>query len=247
MSAPSRKPQQQQDCTHCAIRDRAICAYCGPQELEQLNAAKSYRGFPKGSSILFAGEESEFVGTIVTGVVALSKSLSDGRRQVVGLQFPSDFLGGAFRQRAPCDAVAATDVLLCMFERRSFLTLIQETPSLRDRMLDLTLDELDALRGWMTLLGLKSAREKVASFLLMLAKRSRPASKGAAFALPAELDIPLPITRGEIGESLGLTIETVSRQFSKLKVEGVIAFGTSRDFRVLDLEALQDAAGEGEA
>ena len=150
MSAPSRKPQQQQDCTHCAIRDRAICAYCGPQELEQLNAAKSYRGFPKGSSILFAGEESEFVGTIVTGVVALSKSLSDGRRQVVGLQFPSDFLGGAFRQRAPCDAVAATDVLLCMFERRSFLTLIQETPSLRDRMLDLTLDELDALRDWMT-------------------------------------------------------------------------------------------------
>ena len=93
----------------------------------------------------------------------------------------------------------------------------------------------------MTILGLKSAREKVASFLAMLAARAKPAK---AVGVPADLDIDLPITRGEVGESLGLTIETVSRQFSKLKVEGVIAFNNSRTFRVLDAAALQEAAGE---
>lgn len=243
MSAPART-EKKMDCTYCPIRERAICAYCEPAELALLNQAKSYQVYEKGKEILSASRPGDFVGTIVSGVVALSKTQPDGRKQVMGLQFPSYFLGGAFRPRAACDAVAATDVLVCRFDKRSFEQFLADTPNLRDRLLDLTLDELDAMRDWMSILGLKTAREKVSAFLQMIARRSAGQKCSAGQACAAHVAVDLPISRGEIGESLGLTIETVSRQLSKLKVEKVIGFENSRQFTVLDPEALRDAAGE---
>lgn len=234
---------ERSDCGYCPIRERAICAYCEPHELAVLNQAKSYQVYEKGREIVSAGLQSEFVGTIVSGVVSLSKTQPDGRKQVLGLQFPSEFLGGAFRPRSPCDAVAATDVLLCRFERKAFQKLLAETPNLRDRLLDLTMDDLDAVREWMIVLGLKTAREKVAAFLLMIARRTyRGSTDFLKDGQPRWID--LPITRGEIGESLGLTIETVSRQITKLKVEQVIGFDNSRRFQVLSVDALREAAGD---
>ncbi|MCI4660416.1 MAG: Crp/Fnr family transcriptional regulator [Neomegalonema sp.] len=225
-------------CASCPIRERAICAYCGPQELVELDAIKSYRTYPKGSEIVAEGEKPPFVASIVNGVVSLSKTLMDGRRQMVGLQFPSDFVGGAFRDSAPCDATAASEVLLCQFERTAFEALMRTTPALKERLLDLTLHELDAAQDWLTLLGQKTAREKVASFLLMIAKRvGRPEKSGPVTA-------ELPITRAEIGQHIGLTIETVSRQLSKLKSSGVIDFETTRRFHVPDMAALAAEAGE---
>ncbi len=243
MSQAAEKRVTRTRCASCAIRERAICAYCEPDELETLDAIKSYRAYAKGSEIVVAGERTPFVASIVSGVVSLSKTLADGRRQVIGLQFQSDFLGGAFRDDASCDAVAASDVLLCQFERAAFDRLLRDTPHLRDRLLDLTLDELDAARDWMTLLGQKTAREKVAAFLLMIAKRSVPPgarSPASGVATVAEL----PITRAEIGEHLGLTIETVSRQLSKLKAERLIDFETTRRFRIPNVSALAAEAGD---
>lgn len=243
VSAPSRQFDRS-DCTYCPIRERAVCAYCEPSELEALNAAKSYQTYQKGQEIIAAGEQSPFVATIVSGVVSLSRTQADGRRQLIGLQFASDFLGGAFRPRASCDAIATTEVLLCRFERKAFDKLMAETPNLRDRLLDITLDELDAVRDWMAILGLKTAREKVAAFLLKLVTRAR-ASGSQRFKIPEErVTVDLPITRGEIGECLGLTIETVSRQLSKLKVDAVIGFDNSRGFELLDEDALREAAGD---
>lgn len=225
-------------CSDCAIRHRAICAYCGPDDLAKLNAMKSYRTFPKGAEVVAAGERSPVVGTVVNGVIALSKTLVDGRRQLVGLQFQSDFVGGAYREEARCDATAVSEVLVCQFERNAFERLMEASPELRARFLDLALDELDAAREWLTLLGQKTAREKVATFLAMIARRQRDAAPGA------RVIAELPITRSEIGEYLGLTIETVSRQLSKLKSERVIDFKSTRVFEVADLTALQEAAGE---
>lgn len=243
MEAQTAK-QQRTRCGACAIRERAVCAYCEPTELENLDAMKSYRAYPKGATIVTAGEESPFVASIVSGVVSLSKTLADGRRQLVGLQFPSDFLGGALRGSANCDASAASEVLLCQFDRAAFNRLMASTPHLRDRLLDLTMDELDAARDWLTLLGQKTAREKVAAFLLMIAKRTASIGKhGAAPAVSTTAE--LPITRSEIGEHIGLTIETVSRQLSKMKSEGLIDFETTRRFRIPDVAALAAVAAEG--
>ncbi len=91
----TREPRER--CADCTIRHRAICTYCSPNELALLDAIKFYKTFEPGQEIVAAGEETDFLGSVVDGVVALSKTLIDGRRQSVGLMFASDFVGRAMR------------------------------------------------------------------------------------------------------------------------------------------------------
>ena len=228
-------------CADCPIRSRAVCSYAGPDDLESLNSIKYYRTFEPGQEIVAAGEKTSSIGSVVEGVVSLSKTMSDGRRQMVGLMFPSDFLGRPNTPRAPYDAVAVTPVKLCLFQRPQFERLLRETPVIEQRLLEITLDELDAARDWMLLLGRKTAQEKIATFLTILARRS-----AAQMEVEAEdgLQFELPLTREAIADYLGLTIETVSRQITALRKAGVIELVDSRQLRVPDFAALLDAAGE---
>jgi CRP/FNR family transcriptional regulator len=227
-------------CGDCPIRERAVCAYCGGDDLATLDAIKAYRDFAPGREIMASGEPAPIVGSIVKGVVKLTKTLADGRTQMVGLLFPGDFVGHAMRPRAEYDAVAATEVTLCLFQRRPFEQLLRDKPALEKRLLEMTLNELDAARDWLLLLGRKTAREKLASFVLMLARREavgRDPEDGP-------VAVTLPLTRAEIAEYLGMTIETVSRQFTKLRSDGVVAFDSTRALRVPDMERLLEEAGE---
>ncbi|MEM9059344.1 MAG: helix-turn-helix domain-containing protein [Pseudomonadota bacterium] len=228
-------------CETCPIRDRAICSYSSPDDLVELDRTKYYRDFEPGEEIVGEGEPSKSLGSVVSGVVALHKSLEDGRRQVVGLLFPSDFIGRPFRPRAPYEAVAVTPVRMCLFHRSAFETLISERTALQRRLLEMTLDELDAAREWLVLLGRKTARERLASFLLILARRE---AKLRDIALTSGIDVAIPLTREAIAEFLGLTIETVSRQFTSLRRDGVIDLPDKRSFRIADLATLQELAGE---
>ncbi|MEM1344059.1 MAG: Crp/Fnr family transcriptional regulator [Pseudomonadota bacterium] len=228
-------------CIDCPIRGRAVCSQANAEDLERLNAIKTYRSFAPGQEILAAGEATETIGTVVEGVVALSKTMFDGRRQMVGLMFPSDFLGRPCSPIAPYDAVAVTPVKLCLFVRARFERLLMETPAIERRLLEITLDELDAARDWMLLLGRKSAREKIASFLVILARRSAQAKNVTA---ADGLCFELPLTREAMADYLGLTIETVSRQISHLKKAGVIRLIDIRTVQVPDFAVLLDVAGE---
>jgi len=231
----------EEHCADCPIRNRAICSQAGTDELEILNSVKHYRNFAPGQEIVAAGEMTSTIGSVVEGVVSLSKTMLDGRRQMVGLMFPSDFIGRPKSPVAPYDAVAVTPVRLCLFSRPQFERLLREAPSIEQRLLEITLDELDAARDWMLLLGRKTAREKIATFLSILARRS------AALAAAPRVDgltFELPLTREAIADYLGLTIETVSRQITALRKAGVIEMVDSRHIRVPDFAALLDAAGE---
>ena len=238
-TAPSTGVQTH--CADCPIRHRAVCSYADRDQLEHLNSIKYYKSFEPGREIVAAGEESVAIGSVVEGVVSLSKTMADGRRQMVGLMFPSDFIGRPKMPVAPYDAVAVTQVTLCLFPRARFERLLLETPALERRLLEITLDELDAARDWMLLLGRKTAREKIATFLTILARRSA----ALAARTPEDgLRIALPITREAIGDYLGLTIETVSRQMTALRKSGIIELEDVRHIRVPDFGALLDAAGE---
>jgi CRP/FNR family transcriptional regulator len=226
-------------CGDCPIRERAVCAYCSGSDLSVLDAMKTYRDHPAGRELMAAGEASTVVGSIVRGVVKLTKTLPDGRTQMVGLLFPGDFVGHAMRTHAEYDAIAATEVTLCLFQRGPFETLLREKPALEKRLLEMTLNELDAARDWLLLLGRKTAREKLASFVLMLARR-----EAAALPDAKAVQVTLPLTRAEIAEYLGMTIETVSRQFTKLRSDGIVTFDSSRALRVPDIEALAIEAGD---
>lgn len=235
----SREPRER--CADCTIRHRAVCTYCGPQDLALLDAIKFYRTYDPGQEIVAAGEETGFLGSVVDGVVALSKTMPDGRRQTVGLMFPSDFVGRPMRPVAPYDAVAVTPVRLCLFARGRFERVLRETPALEKRLLEMTLDELDAARDWMVLLGRKTAQEKIASFLVILGRRAAALEN---IAPQDGLSFELPLTREAVADYLGLTIETVSRQLTALRKAGVIELTDTRHIRVPNYLALLDASGE---
>ncbi|MBB3995263.1 CRP/FNR family transcriptional regulator [Sulfitobacter undariae] len=224
-------------CDSCPIRHRAVCARCDADELSLLDAIKTYRSFSAGDPILWRGEPVEFLASVVSGVATLSKTLEDGRTQMVGLLLPSDFIGRPGRMEIAFDVTATTDVVLCCFDRKPFEKLLMETPHIAQRLMELALDELDAARDWMLLLGRKTAREKIATFIELLERRS---NSDAAQRIRT---LPLPMTRDQIASYLGLTLETVSRQFSSLKKEGVINFSDRRTLTICDLPALQDATG----
>lgn len=225
------------DCDTCPIRYRAVCALCEPDELALLDSIKSYREVPAGTPIVDAGEPMSHVASVVTGVATLSRTLEDGRRQTVGLMLPSDFIGRPGRDRSPFDVVAATDVLLCRFERAAFDRVLASTPHVATRLLEMTLDELDAARDWAVVLGRMTAREKVSAFFLTLSRRlGKAEGHGVRFTLP--------LTREAMADHLGLTLETASRQVSALRRDGVLVTEGRAQVHVPDLSRLSDEAGE---
>lgn len=230
-----------QSCDACAVRHRALCGALGAEEIKQLNGIARRRMVPEGQVILSDEEEPDYFANVVTGVVKLSKTLTDGRQQIVGLQFPSDFIGRPYQRRSPFFAEAATEVELCCFPKSQFETLMHTYPGIEHRLFEHTLDELDAAREWMLLLGRKSAEEKVASFLLLLARRSQQVgcehSSSFGFAR-----FELPLTRADMGDYLGLTIETVSRQITRLRTRNIVKLEAKRWITVPDIGKLANAA-----
>lgn len=230
-------------CDACAVRRRAVCGALSDDEISRLNAIARFRRYAPGQVILRDNEEPDYFGNVVAGVVKLTKSLSDGRQQIVGLQFPSDFLGRPFRPRNPYFAEAASEVTLCTFERSRFERLVAEFPGVERRLFEHTLDELDAAQEWMLLLGRKSAGEKVATFLLMVARRTRQIGCDPTISLDFTR-FDLALSRSEIADFLGLTIETVSRQMTGLKRSGVVELEGTRTVTVPSVARLERAAEE---
>lgn len=228
-------------CSDCTIRSRAVCSCADPALLLQLERIKRYRTYETGQTIALGGESLSFVGSVVEGVAQLSTLLPDGRRQMVGLLLPSDFVGRPGRARVDYDIVAATPVTLCMFAKPAFEQLLRENAAIERRLLDMTLDELDAAREWMMLLGRKTAREKVATLLLMMARRDAALTQRTPWNGQV---VPLRITRQSIADYLGLTIETVSRQLSALRREGTIDLSDGRLILIRHLDNLLDASGD---
>lgn len=234
--APAYLPSK--NCADCPIRHRAVCASCEAEELAQLENIKYYRSFSAGQTIVWAEEDLEFVASLVEGTAVIEQSMEDGRKQTVGLLLPSDFIGRPGRQRAVFTVTAVTDVTLCCFRRAQFEKLLETTPHIAQRLLEMALDELDAAREWMLLLGRKTAREKIATLLLMVQRRET--APGGGKAIPTT--VHLPLTREAMADYLGLTIETVSRQLTQLRKDGLISIEGARRVTIPDVPALQATA-----
>jgi len=229
------------NCGDCPIRHRAVCARCDPDELAELDTIKYYRSFEAGQTIIWSGDKMEFVGSVVSGIATLTQTMEDGRTQMVGLLLPSDFVGRPGRDGAAYDVVATTNLVMCCFRKKPFEQMMNDTPHLSQRLLEMTLDELDAAREWMLVLGRKTAREKIASLLSIIARRDASLTpKG----LVGPMVFDLPLTREAMADYLGLTLETVSRQISALKRDGVIELQGKRHVTVPDMRRLLEEAGD---
>ncbi len=226
-------------CEACSIRNRAICADLDNGEIDLLNGIGRRRALKAGEQLLWEGEEAVLVANVIEGVLKLSTQTADGRAQILGLVYPSDFLGRPFGETTPYGVEALTDAHVCVFERKDFDRFAREHPRLEHRLLERTLAELDRTRRWMLLLGRMSAEQKLASFLLEMTDR-------LADATPAQLDhaqlLVLPLSRQQIADVLGLTIETVSRQFTRMKADGLIDLPSRREVVIVDRAGLEERA-----
>jgi CRP/FNR family transcriptional regulator len=220
----------------------ALCATLADGELTAFRRRGRRQRVERGDTIFWAGEESLVCGNLMTGVLKLTASTSDGREQIVGLLYPGDFVGALFEATAGYSVTALTDAELCVFPRRDFQRMLDSHTAASRFLLKRTLGDLDRMRDWMLLLGRKCAQEKLAAFLLETAVRVLPDGHGR---ITRSKPFELPLTRQGIADVLGLTIETVSRQMTKLKTDGLITIHGNRHIAIEDpsaLECLAEAA-----
>ena len=228
-------------CQACSVRNRAICADLDDDEIALLNKLGRRRRLETGESLLWEGDEAIFVANVVSGVLKLSTQTIDGREQILGLVYPSDFLGRPFGDTTPYNAEALSDTVVCVFQRSDFERFALEHSRLEHKLLERTLGELDQTRRWMLLLGRMNAEERLASLLLEIGERSVAAT--CTNFLEAGPDrFELPMSRQQIADILGLTIETVSRQFTKMREDGVIEIRGRRDVTIRKRDVLEDLA-----
>lgn len=227
-------------CADCAVRDSALCGSLSDAELGSLNRISQRRHLTPGETVIWAGDDSVVCGNVLSGIMKLSASTSDGREQTVGLLYPADFVGRPFANQANFSVKALTDVELCLFPRGPFEAVLHDHVRMERLLLERTFAALEDARGRMLMLARLSAEEKIATFLLDMAVRAGTA--GCRAAVDGPLTFDLPLTRTQIAELLGLTIETVSRQLTKLKNDGVIALPGVRAITIRNHAALEARA-----
>ncbi|OYX62804.1 MAG: Crp/Fnr family transcriptional regulator [Novosphingobium sp. 32-60-15] len=228
-------------CDTCVVRNRAICSGLDDAELVALNNIGRRRNVTAGEPLIWEDDDSLLVANVIEGVLKLTTSTEDGREQIVGVAYPSDFIGRPFGQTSSASVVALTDARVCVFSRNDFDRFAREHPELEHKLLERTLAELDRTRSWMMLLGRKNASEKIATFLLEMSDRLADSSCTGAIG-PAKR-FSLPFSRQQVADLLGLTIETVSRQFTKLKNDGVVELPSRREVEIVNRGALLALAG----
>lgn len=231
-------------CDSCAIRNLSLCGALNDAEIAELNAISTRRKLTAGEVYAVEGDEATAFANVIDGVAKLVRGMEDGREQIVGLLFPSDFMGRTFgdgEARVPYTVEAATDLELCTFNSAGFQRAIETHPALERKLLQRTLTELDAARDWMLLLGRKSAGERVATFLYHIARRCLTAGCEGSHGGATSFDLPL--SRSDMADFIGLTIETVSRQISKLRKDGIIVMEGTRHVASVDMDRLEERAG----
>ncbi|MBV9835404.1 MAG: helix-turn-helix domain-containing protein [Alphaproteobacteria bacterium] len=234
-SEERRCPALPTHCATCHARQLSICGALDQYDLPGFATLSSHVRFRAGQTICEEGAPADWVFSVTSGVIGLHKALPDGRRQTTGFLFAGDLVGLSSRIVNACGAEAITDVEACRFARRRFETYMNEHQEVETRLLRMTADELSAAHDQMLLLGRKTARERVASFLLQLADR---AARRRVQANP----VLLPMKRLAIADYLGLTIETVSRSFTGLARLGVIEMVSVGAVRIVSMADLRDVA-----
>ena len=224
-------------CRACEARHKGICGALSGEELQRLSKHTTKRVANRKQELIHEEDQVHSYSNILSGAVKLTKLMPDGRQQIVGLQFAPDFLGRPFMSESSFGAEVAVDVRLCTFPKDVLETMLGENPELENRLLRQVLKELDEARQWMLVLGRMTAKEKVASFLSLIADHIDPEHDGDS------VTFELPLSRAEIADYLGLTIETVSRQFTALRKEGLIEIEGNRHIVVPSREDLKDATG----
>lgn len=224
-------------CLTCAARDSFLCSGLEDDELRHLAAHATRFEIPRGKHLILEGEASNNVYNIISGDLSISRLSSDGRRQILGFLGSGDFLGLTLKDSYRFSAEALTDVRLCRFDRGSLENLTERFPGMAHQVRRMGSAALDSMLDHVFSLGRKSASERVCTFLLALSHKQGNCHDPAR-------QIRLSMSRSDIADHLGLTIETVSRTLSRLKSAGVIDIERAQTLHILDAERLEEMTEE---
>ncbi|TWB41853.1 Crp/Fnr family transcriptional regulator [Nitrospirillum pindoramense] len=222
-------------CSACTVRTLTVCAALEAEELRRLAEILQTTRFDAGHTVFGEGEPAETLYNVTSGTVKVYKLLPDGRRQITGFLLPGDFFGLSVNDSYAYTAETVTPVSLCRFPRRRMEALLDEFPKMQRRLFSMASNELAAAQDQMLLLGRKTAKEKICSFLLLLSQR---ASRRGHKTNP----VHVPMSRADIADYLGLTTETVSRTFTQLKTSRVISLLEGNKVQIQDMDDLLELA-----
>ena len=217
------------------VNTSAICQGLDFDTASRVVPLVSIRNYAPTQAVFYELDPAKYVYEVVTGVLTLYKQLPDGRRQITGFLYPGHYLGLTVHGHHVQSAEALTDVTVCRYPRHKIEKLVSEAPALAMRLLTLTGNELAMAQEQMLLLGRKTATEKIASFLLSMSVQNEERGEDGS-------SLFLPMSRVDIGDYLGLTIETVSRIFTRLRKAGVIALDQSNHVLLNDIDRLSRLA-----
>ncbi len=213
------------------------CAHEKPATIMDQVPRVTTRELRAKEHIFFEGDHKTHVYLVESGAVSIYKVLVDGSRQIIDFALPGDVIGlGSNSEHIN----SAQSTVATRLQRVSFDVLqrqAQKNPQLAMQLYAALSEELAAARDLLVTVGQRSASQRVVAFLLALSRRNRRYGKDPS-------DIVLPMTRSDIADFLGLTIETVSRTFSSLKSKGLIVLGRNAQVDLTDLEALERLCAE---
>lgn len=222
-------------CRECAVQTRAFCAVLDDAALAQLEQLHTICDLASDESLFMEGDPATAFFTVLKGAMRLSKLLPDGRRQITGFVLPGEFIGLSAAEVYAHNADALTEASLCRFAIADLERIGLENPEMNGQLLAMTNSSLSLAQDHMLLLGRMNALEKTANFLCGLMERAAAADQ------PVD-PLELPMSRADIADFLGLTIETVSRTLTRLKKDNVISLPEHNRVRIDDMVALRRLA-----
>ena len=226
-----------QVCDHCGSRVAGLCQPLDAAALDEISSEAQQMALPAHSAVFREGDPAGRVFTLIDGFAKLTRLLPDGKQQVVGFRFAGDVIGYTTLKNYPFDAELLTDAKICRLDRGQLEALLRRYPKLERRMLDLCVQELTATQEQLVTVGRRSAEARVAAFLLSLVEASRRRGQ------PRQV-LEMPMTRADIADFLGLTLETVSRSLTAFRKRGWIREPVHHRVELLDVPAIT-AMAEG--
>ena len=209
---------------------QARTAWLAQTAPEPLRAAGTVVQVAAGCEIFAEGDVTDVFYKVISGVVRVCKFLNDGRRQIEAFHMEGEVFGFAMGGEHVLSAEAVNDCTLVSYRRRSVESLAQTDGNVSRQMFQFAMQNLAQAQTHSLLLGRRGAAEKVAAFLLSWSEHA------------GSRTVHLAMTRQDIADYLGLTIESVSRSLSQMERDGLIALPNTREVRLSNVEALEDLA-----
>lgn len=222
-------------CFKCPARQSSLCSAFDDNHIAVLFANATQVKLPVDAYLYDEGDPNPFIYNVTHGLLMLERLASDGRRQVMAFVYPGDFIGLAPEGQYTVSAKCLKPAQLCRFPMAALEAMFAQYPDFERRIRKIGNLILNHALDQVFVLGRKNAAERLSSFFLHLAKRQNVRSSGGNI-------IELPMTRVDVADYLGLTVETVSRTFARLKADGLIIMPTLNRVEIPDFARLERAS-----